>query len=165
MASTAGSRLVALDPVIAALLGITSVPQAFSRTVLLPTGQLSLKGTTKNSTLMLTAFLGPSSGNGVTLAAATQTFSATYGYLFSKRLTGSFSGRFARSSNLGYTAENYSIYSTGFNADYQARPNIAYTFNTMYRHSTVRALNLFGRDVFEVGIGIGWNSSDFGLLH
>jgi hypothetical protein len=164
VASTAGAKLVALDPVISALLGMTSITQAYARTVVLPTGQVTLTGKTKNSGLALTAFRGPSAGNGVSIATSTESYSGNYSYVWSKQFTTTAQARYSRSSDLSNTAGTYTTYLAGVGAEYQTRSNLDFTLRGHFRRMNVAAFNVLGRNAFEVVLGVGWNSSDLGLF-
>lgn len=164
VADSAGARVVNVDPVVRALLGISSVTEAFSRVVLLPNAQFRLAGKTKNSQFGMGMYRGPAAGNGVTLASSQQTGFADYGYVFSKNLTLSASFGLSQASSLSDTTGRFSMYYTNTGLTYHTGRNLVMHLNGNYRFSAVKSLSANNVDAFRVTLGFGWTGTEQELL-
>lgn len=100
-ARTIGLQTAALDPVIAALLGQSTVIRVFDRTVTLPTFQVAVTGNFRKKIFNAAYDRSAMPGNGVFLTSQTESASAGFQYLGVSRLSLTASGSYARMASLG----------------------------------------------------------------
>ncbi|HEY3738284.1 MAG TPA: hypothetical protein VGL53_00495, partial [Bryobacteraceae bacterium] len=165
IANSTGTQTIAADPVVQQLLGVSTITEAFARTVILPNGQVSLSGRTGNSSVTLSAYRGAGAGNGLTLATSEQSGSVSYNYVFSKHFNGGVHGTYSSSVALTSSADRYSILFTGFDMQYRPNTSLIYSFRGEYRKATVTSNTNYAGNAFQVGLGIGWNIKDFPFTH
>ena len=80
-----GTQTSAVDPVIAALLGVSSVQTIFYRENLLPTGTVSIVKKLRSSSFSANATRTVNNGNGLYLASQTESYGGSYSYTGRRR--------------------------------------------------------------------------------
>jgi len=166
VAATAATQTVAADPVVQALLGVSTITEAFSRVVALPSGQVRLSGKTKNSTFGISVYRGVGAGAGVTLTASETTGQLDYNYILSRSLSFGVQVLYTSATSLSATADRYST--DGGSVQFQYRPgagSLVYTLRGQYRYTNTNAFYTLSRSAYQIGIGAGWDFRDIPFLH
>lgn len=108
-----GVQSVALDPTIAAILGIGSIPRTFYQVDRFPTGNASLSRQFKNSKLSLSYGRAVFPGNGVYLTSRTETANGSYSYTGVRKASFSITGGEFSISSLGQGLQSLRAYDAG----------------------------------------------------
>jgi hypothetical protein len=116
--STVGLETVALDPAIAALLGVSTTVHTFSAANWLPSGQAILRRKFKNAELIFTYGRSAAPGNGVYLSSRTQNGGATFSYMGIQRVSLAIHGGYYSLASVGQGIAPYDTYTGGVRATY-----------------------------------------------
>ena len=117
-AEVKGLQTVALNPVVAALLGQSSSTQAFYQSNFSPSGQVSLTRKFKMASLNFSYAQMVVPGNGVYLTSKADTGSASYGYTGIRKVSSSVSGGYNSLSSIGQGIPPYKMYNGGAGMTY-----------------------------------------------
>lgn len=114
--STVGLQSVALDPAVAAILGVTSITQTFAANDWLPSGSARLSRKFKSAELSFDYSRSVFPGNGVYLTSRVQSAHGTLSYTGTRNLSFDIGGGYYSLSSLGQNLQPYKTYtgSTGF---------------------------------------------------
>ncbi len=113
-----GNQQVAVDPVIAALTGLSSVVRTFYRVNNLPSVDAALTGRFKHSSLAFYYTRGVNGGNGLYLTSRSETAGATLSYTGIRRASLSLSGGYSTLGGLSQGLSSYSQWNASAGASY-----------------------------------------------
>jgi len=161
-AEVQGLQAVAVDPTIAALLGVTSSVQTFYQKRTFPQAAVSLSRRFQHASLTFNYSRGVSPGNGVYLTSRQETANAGFSYQASRK--------WSYSVNAGYTrlngiAQNLSPYS-GFNGDTSLTYSITHPIQIVaaYQARRLEVIDAsFRRTSSRATIGISFSPGDVPL--
>jgi hypothetical protein len=139
-AEVKGLQSVALDPVIAALLGQTATIQAFYREDIYPSGAVSLTRKFKTASLNFAFARSVSPGNGVYLTSRSDNGSAGYSYTGIRRANVSLSGGYSSLSSLGQGIKPYRSGYAGAGMTYSLPYSLHFTSRFDYRYQAIEEL-------------------------
>jgi hypothetical protein len=151
-----GIQQVALDPVIAALLGVNFGQQTFARTDLYPSGRFNLTGKFKTSTLSFSASQTVVPGNGVYLTSRQQAGSVGYSYTGVRKWNFGFSGGYTNLNGIGQGIQPYATFSGGAGITYNVTRalHVIARFDSRYQQIDVVGYNRTG---YRAAIGLGFS--------
>ena len=112
-AEVQGITRVALNPVIAALLGTSSGVQAFNESVVYPSGSAHLNGKFRTSSVDLSASRTVTPGNGVYLTSVSNAGTLGYSYTGIKKWNFGISGTYYQLQGIGQGIQPYKQFSGG----------------------------------------------------
>jgi hypothetical protein len=148
-----GVESTALDPTIAALLGISSVQTIYYRESLIPMGQAMLRKQSRRAAWSANFKRTVSPGNGVYLTSLSQSYGSSYSYTGVRRLSMTIDGSVSSLSTLGQNLQDYRWYgataSLGYNIGAGFNLNATYT----RRYQDIQA-QTFQRDSSRISFGI-----------
>ncbi len=110
---TLGLRRVAVDPIVAAIIGRTTGIEAVYRLNYVPAGEARLSRTFRRSTLSFNYSAGVSPGNGIYLTSRQQGAGFTYSHTAFRRWNFGMSGGYATYSSLSQEIGKYQGYNAG----------------------------------------------------
>jgi hypothetical protein len=161
-AQVRGVQEVALDPAIAALLGIASVPQTFYKVYTFPTGTVRLSRQFKTSVLAFTYARAVTPGNGVYLTSRTEAGTATYSYLGIHKTSLSISGGEVDLSSLGQGLQSYRQFTGGTGMTYSFYKALHLTARYDARHQEIDVAG-YRRTSYRATIGIAFSPGSIPL--
>lgn len=151
-----GVTQVALDPNVAAVLGISSFPVTFYKVSRLPTGSASLSRQFKNSSLLLQYTRIVSPGNGIYLTSRSDSGSATYSYTGLRKASLYISGGEYSLSSIGQGLPAYRVYTAGAGASYALMRSLHLTAEYDIRHQGIQVAQ-FRRTSDRASIGLNFS--------
>lgn len=155
---------VAVDPVIAAIVGITSTTTVAQNTNLLPTGSLSFGGpVTRRSTFNVSAGLFASPGNGVISTAKNWNAGASYNYTGLKNWSVSASYFFNRMSGVVGNGQVFSSLNGNASISTRVAGDLFATLNAGNRRFLDGPTNNFRRNSYFVTLGLYWSPGEVPL--
>jgi len=119
IAQVVGIQQVSLDPVIAALLGTNFSERAFSAQSIYPSGNFSLSGRFKRSSISFHYSQGITPGNGIYLTSQQKDGGASLAYSGVRNWSFGLTGGYSRLNGLGQGLQPYSTINGGANATYR----------------------------------------------
>ncbi len=128
--STVGLQTVALDPSVAAILGVSSVTQTFSANEWLPAGDARLNGKFKNGSLAFEYSRTMMPGNGVYLTSRGQTGTAYYSYAGVHNAAFTIGGGYFSMSSLGQSIQPLQSYTGSVGLTY----NLTHALHAVARY-------------------------------
>jgi hypothetical protein len=135
-----GLQTVALNPVIAALLGQTSTVQAFYREDIYPSGEISLVRKFKQASLNFSYSQLVTPGNGVYLTSKSENGSAGYSYSGIRKMNISISGGYQSLNSLGQGIKPYSTGTGGAGLTYTLPWSLHLVSRYDYRYQQIEDL-------------------------
>jgi hypothetical protein len=139
-AEVKGLQTVALNPVVAALLGTTASIQAFYRDNIYPSGQISLTRKFKTASLAISYGQTVSPGNGVYLTSKSQLGNASYSYTGIRKVNLSLSGGYNSLNSLGQGIAPYRGANGGGGITYAMPYNLHLVARYDYRYQEIESL-------------------------
>jgi hypothetical protein len=135
-AEVQGLQRVAVDPVIAALLGISSSVETFYRKNTLPYGSASLSRQFRNAVWTVSYSRTIGSGNGVYLTSAGETVSSSISYTGLRKWSFSLSGARTTLRSIGQDLQRYGQYYGATDVSYTLMPSlfISASFGMRYQN-------------------------------
>jgi hypothetical protein len=158
-ADVVGIQQVALNPVIAALLGQTTASQAFSRSTFYPSGTASLSGNFKTSTIGFSYARTVTPGNGVYLTSRQESGTLSYGYTGIRKWNFGLSGSYNKLTSVGQGIQPYSLFNGGAGFTY----GINKAFHVIGRYDARhQAIDLAGyrRTSYRATLGLAFSPGD-----
>jgi hypothetical protein len=152
-AEVKGLQTVALNPVVAALLGETSATQAFYREDIYPSGQISLTRKFKTASLNFYYSQMVSPGNGVYLTSRTQTGGAGYSYTGIRKVNLSVSGGYNSLASLGQGIQPYRGGNAGGGMTYTLPYSLHLVARYDYRYQEIESL-IYKHTGYRVSLGV-----------
>jgi hypothetical protein len=152
-AEVKGLQSVALDPVIAALLGQTATIQAFYREDIYPSGAVSLSRKFKTANLSFSYSREVSPGNGVYLTSRSDSGIASYSYTGIRKVNLSVSGGYTTLASLGQGIQPYKSATAGAGMTYTLPYSLHFTARYDYRYQAIEDL-IFKHFGYRATIGL-----------
>jgi hypothetical protein len=148
-----GTQVSAVDPVIAALLGVSAVQTIFYRENLLPMGTISLEKSFRRSMFSIQASRLVNSGNGLYLASRMQSWSGGYSYTGRRRWSMSLNVGQSQMSALAQQLEDYRIITGTANLGFRLGGGVNLNAAYSRRHQDIEN-DIFKRDSSRISLGI-----------
>jgi len=148
-----GVQSTALDPVIAALLGIGSVSTIFYKENRMPTATATLTKKLRRANWSVNYGRTISPGNGVFLTSRQESYGGGYSYTGIRRLSFAVSGGLFKLSSLGQNLVPYAQVMASTTLGYNLGGGFNLTGSYSRRHQNIQA-NTFQRDSSRISIGI-----------
>jgi hypothetical protein len=161
-AQVQGLQTVSFDPVIAALLGVPSGIQAFSRTSLYPAGDARLARKFRNAQLTFAYSIGATPGNGVYLTSRQDSGSGTFSYTGVRKWSFSIGGNYSKLTTIGQGIAPYAQKTGSVGAVYEIVRNVHATARFDGRDQTVD-INGFVRASYRAAIGLAFSPGNIPL--
>jgi hypothetical protein len=155
-AEAEGLQQVAVDPVIAALLGVTTTTQAFYSTHVFPSGSVNLTRGFKRASLSFGYAKTVTPGNGVYLASRQENAMATFSYTGTRKLNLSFFGGATRFNSLGQSLQPYWQVNGGTGLTYNLTPAWHLTARYDARHQEIQN-NPYSPTAYRITLGIAFS--------
>jgi hypothetical protein len=151
-----GLQTVALNPVIAALLGQTSTVQAFYREDIYPSGQASLTRKFKMANLNFNYAQQVIPGNGVYLTSKTNSGTASYSYTGIRKVSLSVSGGYYALNSLGQGIAPYKTYNAGAGFTYTLPYSLHLVARYDYRDQQIEDF-IYKHTGYRTTLGVTWS--------
>jgi len=155
-AEAEGLQQVAVDPVIAALLGVNTTTQAFYTTHVFPSGSANLTRAFKRASLSFGYAKTVAPGNGVYLASRQENATATFSYTGTRKLNFSFFAGAIRFNSLGQSLQPYWQANGGTGVTYNLTPALHLTARYDARHQEI-VNNPYSPTSYRVTLGIAFS--------
>ena len=114
-----GLRRVAIDPIVAAIIGSGTGVEAFYRVNYVPHGDVNLSRSFRRSSVSIGYTMGTSYGNGVYLTSRVQNAYSNFSYTATRKWNVGFSGSYDTYSSLSQQIGKYQGYTGGAGVTYQ----------------------------------------------
>ena len=157
-----GLQRVAVDPVIAALLGVTSTVERFYRRSIFPQYGATLSRRFHRANLSFQYQSGPTGGNGVYLTSRQDTGSANFGYTATRKWSFSATGGYSRMEGIGQNLPPYAQIIGGAGVTYALTRPIHLTARYDARHQEI-VNSVYLQDSNRATIGISFSPGDIPL--
>ncbi len=157
-----GIQNTALDPTIAALLGVGSVQTIFYKRNIMPTGTLALTKTFRRSSVSANYARSISPGNGLYLTSRLEAYGASYSYTGLRRWTFSVQGSTSDMRALGQQLLRYRYLSGSTTVNYRVAGPLNVYATYMRRRQDINS-TLFQQDASRVSFGIAFQPGDIPL--
>ena len=159
MIHTLGVETVALDPAVAAIVGVSTANVTFNRTTYTPMAQGRFIRRFNRSALNFGYTLGVVPGNGVYLTSRQNVGTVGYSYVGFRRLTASLDASYGTLSAVGQTIGQYSNFQSGGGVTYRLLRDTHLTARYDYRHYTTQN-SFYQKDSNRVTVGIAYSPGD-----
>lgn len=156
---TQGLIQVAIDPVIAAIIGRSFGVEIYGRQNLLSTGGASLQRNFHKSSLSFSYSDGATPGNGLYLASRNRTAAANFSYTGVRRWNFGASFDYSKYSTLSRELDEYRGFGGGVGAACQLGHGLHFTARIHTRDYEIRGTG-FARNTVSAGIGLAYSSGD-----
>jgi hypothetical protein len=157
-----GVQQVALNPAIAALLGVSFGQQTFSREDYYPNANISLLGRFKTYSISFNAVQTVGPGNGIYLTSQQRNVNAGYSYTGVKKFNFGLTAGYSELSSVGQGIQDYSNFSGGLGVTY----NLTRAFHVIARaDSRYQQIDLvnYNRTGYRVTFGLGFSPGNVPL--
>ena len=158
---TLGLQTVALDPAIAALLGISSSVRTYDATNWLPSGRAELTRKFKNGGFTTSYFRGSSPGNGVFLSSRSDTGTIGYTYTGLQRASFGISGSYVSLASIGQGIAPYHYYGGGVRVSYNLTHSLHAVANYDVREQAlqqeIQNTAAYRRTSYRISAGIAFS--------
>lgn len=155
-AEVKGLQTVALNPVIAALLGQSAAIQAFYREDIYPSGQITLTRKFKTASLDFYYAQQVSPGNGVYLTSKSDSGGASYSYSGIRKVNLSVAGGYNSLSSLGQGIQPYRGGNAGAGMTYSLPYSLHMVARYDYRYQEIESL-IYKHTGYRVSLGITYS--------
>ncbi len=157
-----GLETVALDPLIANILGVPTTVQTYYRKTIIPNITASLSRKFKQSNLNFQYDQGVAPGNGVYLTSRQQDAGASYSYNGVRKTSLNVSGGYNSFASLGQTLAPYHYFGAGASVTYEVGRSLHLTARYDSRHQDIEQ-NTFKKDSYRMSFGIAFSPGDIPL--
>jgi hypothetical protein len=157
------TQALAVDPVIQALLGISTVTEIVHRIDYLPDIQARLSRTVPHGYVFVSAGYGVTPGNGLFLTSYQTTVLGGYTYTGLRRWSFSSQASYARARSISNYAGIYGDYSGGFSLSRQLRHGVHAVAQYVISKYDSPDFNKYNRVVNEARVGVGFTPGDVPL--
>jgi hypothetical protein len=151
-----GLQTVALNPVVAALLGQSSTVQSFYREDIYPSGKASLTRKFKTASLNIFYQQQVVPGNGVYLTSKNQSGGGSYSYTGIRKINLSLSGGYNRLTSIGQGIAPYSSYTGGGGITYTLPYSLHVVARYDYRDQQIEG-PYFKNTGYRTSLGLTWS--------
>jgi hypothetical protein len=158
---TLGLQTVALNPAIAALLGVYSTVHTYSATNWLPSGKADLTRKFKNGAFRVSYSRGASPGNGVFLTSQSDVGDINYTYTGVQRASFTIDGGYTSLSSIGQGIAPYRYYMGGvrltYNLTHSLHAVLSYDVRQQEIQQGVQQYPGFKETAYRIGAGIAFS--------
>jgi len=161
-AQVEGIQSVALDPSVAAILGISSLPKTFSSTTRYPTGSANLARQFKKSNLSFAYARTVYPGNGVYLTSRNETSSVSYSYTGVRKASFSITGSEYAVSSIGQGLQSLRSYDAAAGFSYALTRILHLTGHYDIRHQDI-SFGGFRRTSDRAALGLTFSTGQVPL--
>jgi hypothetical protein len=154
-----GVQSTTLAPALAALLGVGSIPTAFYKENLYPTGQISLSKQFRRSSFSLNYSRTTNPGNGVYLASRQESFDGSYSYTGFRRASFSIGAGTSNLDSLGQTLQTYRQTNAIAQFTYRLGGGLNLSAGYARRYQDITA-NVYQRSSSRTSFGIYFSPGD-----
>ena len=161
-AEAIGLQQVAVDPAIAALLGVSSTVRTFYKKSTFPSWDFDLTRRFQRASVSLRYLHGASAGNGVYLTSREDTANATFSYTATRKWSFSVSGGYTRLRGIAQELEPYSQFLGSAGATYALTGPIHLIARYDARHQEIID-GVFKGTSYRASVGISFSPGDIPL--
>jgi hypothetical protein len=159
---TLGLTTVAIDPVIAAIIGRTQGIEAIYRINWVPSAKALLTRKFHYALLTFNYDRGVSAGNGLYLTTRQEFAGANFSYTGVRKLNIGLSGGHSTYGSLTQTLGNFSAYNAGAGLTYKITGSFHFVTHYDFRRYDI-AQSVFRRDSYRASVGFGFSPKDVPL--
>lgn len=156
---TLGQRLVAVDPLIAEITGVTRAAEVSHTRNILPMGTLALMKSMRRGAFSAAVSIGANPGNGLLLTSQQRTANVGYTRQLSSRWTAGIRGNYFESRGIGFIAGQFRSYSGGVNIGFKISRTLQFNANVDRRVALLNAAQSIGNNGTRATAGIFWSPS------
>ena len=157
-----GLQRVAVDPVIAALLGVSTTVETFYQKSLFPQWNMSLSRQFHRASLSFGYQSGVNGGNGVYLTSRQDAASVGFSYTAARKWSFSASGGYSRMQGIGQNLQPYSMITGGSAVTYSITRPIHLTADYQARHQEI-INGVYLQNSYRATFGISFSPGDIPL--
>ena len=161
-AEVQGLQTISFDPVISALLGVSSGVQAFYRKSIYPAGDARLVRKFKTAEISLGYSLGVTPGNGVYLTSRQQSGFASVSYTGVRKWSFSAGAAYSKLTTIGQGIAPYALTSGSVGTTYEIMKTLHITARFDTRDQTV-SVNGYQRSSYRASLGLAYSPGDIPL--
>jgi hypothetical protein len=161
-AEVEGLQRVAVDPTIAALLGVTSTVETFYRKSTFAQWGASLRRRFQRANLSFGYQNGPTAGNGVYLTSRQETGSANFSYIATRKWSLSVNGAYGRTDGIGQNLKPFAQFSGGAGMTYALTSAIHLVAHYNARQQEITD-GAFRGTSYRASVGISFSPADIPL--
>ncbi len=162
MAEVQGLQRVAIDPAIAALLGVSSTVETFYQKSVFPQWSASVNRKFRRASLSVAYQSGVSGGNGVYLTSRTDSGSASFNYTATRKWSFSAMATYGRLEGIGQGLQPYSQLTGSSGVTYTLTHPIQIIARYDARHQEI-INGVYLQDSYRATIGITFSPADIPL--
>jgi hypothetical protein len=162
MAEVQGLQRVAVEPEIAALLGVNSTVQTFYQKSVFPQWNASVSRRFRRAMLSFGYSSGASAGNGIYLTSRQDNATGTFSYTAARKWSFSASGGYSRLQGIGQDLHPYSLITGGSALTYSITRPIQLIARYDARHQEI-VNGVFLQNSYRATIGISFSPGDVPL--
>lgn len=157
-----GIQQVALNPTVAAILGVSTTNQTFVANNWLPAGRANLNRKFKQANLSFSYVRTMVPGNGVYLTSRSQSGSATYSYSGVRKFTFLIGGSYWSVSSIGQEIPSYNMYSGSVSTTYSITRALHAVARYDLRHQDIIIAG-YRQTSYRVTLGVAFSPGDIPL--
>jgi len=162
LAEAQGLQRIAVEPEIAALLGVSSTVQTFYQKSIFPQWSASVSRRFRRASLSFGYSSGSSGGNGIYLTSRQDSGYGSFSYTASRKWSFSASGAYSRLQGIGQSLQPYSQETGSSGITYSITRPIQLIARYDRRHQGIQN-GVFQRDSYRATIGISFSPGDIPL--
>jgi hypothetical protein len=153
-------QTVAVDPAVAALIGITSAQTVAYNKNYTPTFGARLSHIVRKGTVFVTAGRSVTPGNGLFLTSTSTNFTGGYSYAGLRRWSISSVGTYSTSQSVGNVIGNYDNYSGSINAGRRVAPHTSGIFAFTVSHANSSDFKNYNKWQYSANLGLTFSPGD-----
>jgi hypothetical protein len=157
-----GLQTVALDPLVASILGVSTTVQTYYRKTIIPSGNATLTRRFKSASLNFNYSQGVNPGNGVYLTSRQQTGNAAFSYTGVRKTSLTVDGTYSSFSSLGQSLTPYRYFWGGASVAYAVTRALHLTARYESRHQDIEQTT-FKKNSYRMSFGIAFSPGDIPL--
>ena len=162
MAEVQGLQQVAVDPTIAALLGVSTTQQTFYRKSVFPQWNASLSRQFRRASLSFEYQSGASGGNGVYLTSRQDSATGSFSYTGIRKWSFTANGGYSRLDGIGQNLQPFSQFTGGTGMTYSLTHAIQMLANYQARHQEI-INGIYLQNSYRAMVGISFSPADIPL--
>ncbi len=162
LAEVQGLQRVAVEPEIAALLGVSSTVQTFYQKSIFPQWNTSVSRRFRRAMLSVGYSSGASAGNGIYLTSRQDNATGSFSYTAARKWSFSIAGGYSRLQGIGQSLQPYSLISGGAGLTYSINRPLQLIARYDRRHQEI-VNGVFLQNSYRATIGISFSPSDIPL--
>jgi hypothetical protein len=154
---------VAVDPAIAALIGITSAERVFYGKSVTPNFAARLSRTVRRGVLFVSAGRGITPGNGLFLTSVSNNVTGGYSYAGLRHWSIAATGTYTDSRSVGNVIGNYGNYSSALNVGRKVAPHTTGNLSFVATHASSTDFKNYNKWQYAVNMGFTFAPGDVAL--